>query len=151
MDLETGERIVLLVQREMESWRQYSYEILHRRPTSVLGNPVSQLRRRNRRARDAGCGSKRGIDARLTPIVEAHFRQVRKLAPSADLKEADLDFPDSHFRLNATYGLTEKSLLFFYNDGLARFGLTVATSNIWQEECAPANNALTQTAARMVH
>jgi Protein of unknown function (DUF3298) len=53
---------------------------------------------------------------RLTHIAEAHFREVRKLAPSADLKEADLDFPDNRFRLNDTYGFTEKSLLFFYND-----------------------------------
>jgi hypothetical protein len=57
-----------------------------------------------------------GSMPRLTQIVEAHFREVRKLAPSADLKEADLYFPDNQFRLNDTYGFTEKSLLFFYND-----------------------------------
>lgn len=57
-----------------------------------------------------------GSMPRLTQIAEAHFREVRKLAPSADLKEADLVFPDNRFRLNDTYGFTEKSLLFFYND-----------------------------------
>jgi hypothetical protein len=53
---------------------------------------------------------------RLTQIAETHFREVRKLAPSADLKEAGFDFPDNRFRLNDKYGFAGKSLIFFYND-----------------------------------
>ena len=56
-----------------------------------------------------------GSMPRLTQIAEAHFREVRKLAPSADLKEAGSDFPNNQFRLNDNFGFTEKSLIFFYN------------------------------------
>jgi hypothetical protein len=58
---------------------------------------------------------KEGSMPRLTQIAETHFRVVRKLTPTADLKEAYFDFPNNRFRLNDTYGFTGKSLLFFYN------------------------------------
>lgn len=58
---------------------------------------------------------KPGALARLTAIAEAHFRTERKLAPSADLKEAGFWFEDRRFKLNENFGVSEKELRFHYN------------------------------------
>lgn len=59
---------------------------------------------------------KEGGGAQLTAIAEKHFREVRKLAPDADLRKAGFDFKDGKFVLTENFGLTPDALLFYYNN-----------------------------------
>jgi hypothetical protein len=57
---------------------------------------------------------KEGALGRLTAITEVHFREERKLAPTAKLVDEGFDFPGG-FKLNDNYGLGEKALVFAFN------------------------------------
>jgi hypothetical protein len=59
---------------------------------------------------------KDGSMARLTAIAEVHFRQERKLSPTANVEDENFTFPGGHFTLNDNYGFGEKALLFFFNN-----------------------------------
>lgn len=53
---------------------------------------------------------------RLTQVAEAQFRKARKLAPNEDLDEAGFIFFKGHrFYLNDNWGVTNDSLIFYYN------------------------------------
>lgn len=48
-------------------------------------------------------------------LVEKKFREINKLAPNASLEEAGFMFPDNKFILPANIGLSNDSLLLYYN------------------------------------
>jgi hypothetical protein len=56
-----------------------------------------------------------GFPPRLTEIAERHFRAVRNLSPTANLKEEGFWWQDGRFDLNENYAIGETSLIFFYN------------------------------------
>ena len=57
-----------------------------------------------------------GAVPRLTAIAETHFRQERKLSPTADLADAGFPFfAGNRFTLTGNVGILEDGLLFTYN------------------------------------
>ena len=52
---------------------------------------------------------------RLTEIAERHFRQARKLADGADLKQAGFSFAGGKFALPENFGFASDGLIFYYN------------------------------------
>lgn len=56
-----------------------------------------------------------GALPRLTAVAEVYFRKVRKISPTADLKQEGFWFRDGKFQLNNNFGLTDKDLIFEYN------------------------------------
>jgi hypothetical protein len=55
-----------------------------------------------------------GFLPRLTEIAEPHFRAVRHLSPTANLKEEGFLWPDGRFQLNENYAFGETSLIFVF-------------------------------------
>jgi hypothetical protein len=59
---------------------------------------------------------KQGAMAQLAAIAEKHFREVRKLAPDADLQKAGFEFKDNRFALTENFGLTPDGIVLYYNN-----------------------------------
>lgn len=57
-----------------------------------------------------------GALPRLTAIAEVYFRKARRLSPTADLTKEGFWFKDGKFQLNDNFGLTDKELIFQYNN-----------------------------------
>jgi hypothetical protein len=58
---------------------------------------------------------KPGTLARLTSLVESHFREGHKLSATESLSEAGFNFPSDRFRLNDNYGFGDKVMVFHFN------------------------------------
>jgi len=53
---------------------------------------------------------------RLAITAEVYFRKARQLTATADLAEEGFRFAGNQFKLNDTYGIGERELIFFFND-----------------------------------
>jgi len=58
---------------------------------------------------------KPGTLARLTSLVESHFREDHKLSATESLSEAAFNFPNDRFKLNDNYGFGDKAMVFHFN------------------------------------
>ncbi len=58
---------------------------------------------------------KPGALPQLAALAEKRFRDARKLAPGADLKQAGFTFENDKFALTQNFALTPDSLVFYYN------------------------------------
>ncbi len=58
---------------------------------------------------------KPGVLPQLAAIAEKHFREARKLAANADLKQAGFTFEDDKFALTQNFALTPDGFVFYYN------------------------------------
>lgn len=58
---------------------------------------------------------KPGAMPQLATVAEKRFREARKLASDADLKQAGFTFEDDKFALTQNFGLTPEGLVFYYN------------------------------------
>ena len=54
-------------------------------------------------------------EAQLTQIAEKHFREMKKLAPGADLNASGYQFPDDRFVLAKNFYPSSAGLVFYYN------------------------------------
>lgn len=59
--------------------------------------------------------TKGGALPQLAATAEKHFREARKLAPDADLKQAGFWFKDGKFVLPENFGLAQDALIFYFN------------------------------------
>lgn len=65
---------------------------------------------------DLNAVMKEGAMPQLAGLAEKHFREVRKLAPDADLKQAGFEFKDDRFALTENFGMTPDALVLYYNN-----------------------------------